>query len=961
MKKILICFMLLCSILLLVNCNQQIAYSFKIIGENEVEEECSILLTTDKTFDETIKWSSSDESIAVVEDGIVYGKNTGEVIITAKTSNHNETKKITVKPSIIEVTIIGKTELTINEEYTFKCELSKETTKEILWSSTDESILSVNEDGTAKALKEGTVTISCKVGQNESHFEVNVTKEKENILIEGKTQVVAGGYITLTCNYECNWTTSDESIATIESNGKLRGLKVGEVIVTATDVNDPSNYFTFTVTVLPKTPTSIEIEGPNKMSLGSTYQLKVTTKPIYSTNDVIFDSSNELIISVDQNGYLIAQSIGTATITVYSALDKNIFRTITISVVEPTPTNIIISGKNNMKQGEYQYLEAEVIGQNVTKEVTYESSDNRICIVYNGIVLAVNKGTAIIKVKSIVDESIYDEITINVSKLDSMEISKEDEALAESILQNMTLSQKVGQMFTIGFSGTSLTNSLSSAIKDYNLGNVIYMGANVSNYSTLSKMSNDIQEVMIKNNGVAAFISTDQEGGRVARLTSGGTHFISNMAMAATNDFNNTYLQGEACGSELRHYGINVNFAPVLDVNNNPNNPIIGIRSYSDNPILVAMNGINMIKGLQNAKVMACSKHFPGHGNTSVDSHYGLPTITSTKDELYQTELAPFIASIANGIDSIMTTHIIFSAIDDAYPATLSKKVLTDLLRDELGYEGIIITDGMEMDAIAKYFGTIEEAAILAVKAGVDMLLYTSTGSPKRAHTAIVNAVNKGEISIDRINESVKRILLNKIKYDLIDNYEASTSDINVMLNDHQELSYKFAEESITLVKGNFDGLDKNKSTLIISPEASFSLGSNLSSNSFASYAKSYLEKNGYKNVKSYTVAKNISSSDSTTIINAAKSYDQIVVAMSNVKTSNYSRTVSFVNSLANLNKKLVVIALETPYDIMAYSSDVTTYICCYSYQEASCKALARYLSGEFEAKGVLPITAGLK
>jgi ADP-heptose:LPS heptosyltransferase len=208
---------------------------------------------------------------------------------------------------------------------------------------------------------------------------------------------------------------------------------------------------------------------------------------------------------------------------------------------------------------------------------------------------------------------------------------------------------------------------------------------------------------------------------------------------------------------------------------------------------------------------------------------------------------------------------------------------------------------------------------------------------------------------------NVKRILLKKIKYDLIDNYEASTSDINVMLNDHQELSYKFAKESITLVKGNFEGLDKNKSTLIVSPEASFSLGTNLDSNSFASYAKSYLEKNGYRNIKSYTVAKNISSADSSTIINEAKSYDQIVIAMSNGKTSNYSRTISFVNSLASLNKKLVVIALDTPYDIMAYSDNVETYICCYSYQEVSCKALARYLSGEFEAQGVLPITEGLK
>ena len=961
MKKILICFMLLCSILLLVNCNQQVDYSFKILGKEEVEEECSILLTIDKTLDEKINWSSSDESIAVVEDGIVYGISAGEVTITAKTSNYKETKKITVTPSIIEVTIIGKTELTINEEYKFKYELSKETSKTILWSSSDDSIISINEDGSAKALKEGNVTIKCTIGQNESSFDVKVTKEKEEIKIEGKNQVVAGGYLTLTCNYECNWTTSDESIATIESNGKLRGLKAGEVIVTATDVNDPSNYSTFTVTVLPKVPTSIEIEGPNKMSLGSTYELKVTTKPAYSTTDVIFVSSDESIISVDENGYLTANSKGTATITVYSALDNKVYSKITISVVEPAPTEIKITGKTNMKQGEYQYLETEVIGQNVTKAVTYESSDNKVCIVYDGIVLAVNKGTATVLVKSVVDESIYDEITITVTKLDSTEVSKEDEALAESILNSMTLSQKVGQMFTIGFSGTSLTSSLSSAIKDYNLGNVIYMGANVTNYQTLSKMSNDIQNVMIKNNGVAAFISTDQEGGRVARLTSGATHFISNMAMAATNDFNNTYLQGEACGSELRHYGINVDFAPVLDVNNNPDNPIIGIRSYSDNPILVAMNGINMIRGLQDANVMACSKHFPGHGNTSVDSHYGLPTITSTKDELYQTELAPFIASIANGIDSIMTTHIIFTAIDETYPATLSKKVLTGLLREELGYEGLIITDGMEMDAIDKYFGTTEEAAVLAVKAGVDMLLYTSTANPKKAHTAIVNAVNSGEISIERINESVKRILLKKIKYDLIDNYQASTTDITTMLNDHQELSYKFAEESITLVKGSFDGLDKNKSTLIISPEASFSLGSNLSSNSFASYAKSYLEKNGYKNVKSYTVAKNISSSDSSTIINEAKSYDQIVVAMSNVKTSNYSRTISFVNSLANLNKKLVVIALETPYDIMAYSSDVTTYICCYSYQEASCKALARYLCGEFEAKGVLPITAGLK
>ena len=199
---------------------------------------------------------------------------------------------------------------------------------------------------------------------------------------------------------------------------KVNAAGVMPIIFASSIMSLPS----IVIAIVGKTPSGIAGEIVNVLNTANWLN---PTKPIYSTNDVIFDSSNESIISVDQNGYLIAQSTGTATITVYSALDKNIFRTITISVVEPTPTNIIISGKDNMKQGEYQYLETEVIGQNVTKEVTYESSDNRICIVYNGIVLAVNKGTAIIKVKSVVDESIYDEITINVSKLDSMEISKE--------------------------------------------------------------------------------------------------------------------------------------------------------------------------------------------------------------------------------------------------------------------------------------------------------------------------------------------------------------------------------------------------------------------------------------------------------------------------------------------------------------------------------------------------------
>ena len=380
-----------------------------------------------------------------------------------------------------------------------------------------------------------------------------------------------------------------------------------------------------------------------------------------------------------------------------------------------------------------------------------------------------------------------------------------------NIINNMTLNQKIGQMFVVGFSGTSMPSSLTSAIETYNFGNVILMGQNVSNPLTLKQMTTDIQNKMVSVNGLGGFISTDQEGGRVARLINGGTHIISQMAVSATNNPQNGYLVGEIIGTELSHYGINVDYAPVLDVNNNPDNPVIGIRSYSDDPMQVALYGNNMFKGLTSKGVMGCAKHFPGHGNTNVDSHYGLPIIDSSIEELYQVELAPFISAIANGIDSIMTTHIIFSAIDSKLPATLSEKVITGLLREQLGFDGIICTDGMEMSAVKDNFGGYGETAIKAIQAGCDMLLYTSISNPKTAHTALVNAVKSGQISEERINESVRRILLKKLKYGILDqNYNNSLDNFDEYLQLAEEQNLQLAKEAVTNIKGEFNGLDKN-------------------------------------------------------------------------------------------------------------------------------------------------------
>lgn len=828
-----------------------------------------------------------------------------------------------------------------------------------IWESSDVNIAEVF-DGMVIGNSVGNVTITLTIGEATTSKEITVVANPINITIVGQNLVEIGKSIKLDVELsketeeEIVWQSDDETIAKVNQNGLVRGISSGTTTIKASVLGNTSE---FVITVIPKNYT-IAIIGKNVMTVGEEYNFEYNDN-IGNISSVVWDIDNKDVASITSDGLLVAKNTGEVVVTVYLKGNKDIFSSFLVKVVLPAPESIKISGENKVVQGKTINLESNVTGDNVTKEVVWTSSNPRVAIVYQGIVLGVTAGTTVIKASSVVDENIYDSIEITVEKYNPKEESKDDLEKVNKIIESMTLSQKIGQMFVVGLGGTTMPNDLSSAIENYNFGNVIYMAYNVTNPNTLSKMSDDIQNKMLKENNVPGFITIDQEGGRVIRLTNGGTHFISNMALAATNDINNGYLEGQAIGKELRNYGINCDFAPVLDVNNNPENPIIGIRSYSDNPVLVSLFGNKMIDGLQESNVMACSKHFPGHGNTSVDSHYGLPKITSSYDELYQTELAPFISAIANGIDSIMTTHIIFSAIDEIFPATLSEKVLTDLLRKELGFNGVIYTDGMEMGAVTSNFGGHDKTAVLAVKAGVDILTYTSINNPKTAHKALMDAVKSGEISEERINESVRRILLKKLKYGLLDNCYAKNENINQLLKDNEKLNNDFAIKGLTQVKGEFNGLDKSLSTLLISPTSSYSLGDGLESNSFANYAYNYLKDNGHKNLKYLTVDKNITSSQQSEILNIYKNYDQIVIAMSNVKTSGYNDTIKLINTLTQNHKNVIVIALDTPYDLLSYNN-VTNYICVYGYQKASVIALSKYLNGEFKAKGKSPINENL-
>jgi beta-N-acetylhexosaminidase len=623
---------------------------------------------------------------------------------------------------------------------------------------------------------------------------------------------------------------------------------------------------------------------------------------------------------------------------------------------------IHINGADKVKEGETIVLEVEVTGSK--EEVSCESDDATVltAAMLDGttcLVSGVAAGMANV-IFSVGDYSVTYRVTVEAKEQtdngddddnDDDDDNGDDEALAyvNVVMDGMTLEEKIGQMFVVGFYGATIPTATRQNIQRCKFGNYIFMQYNTESPEALLELTTALQDGIRDLVGVPAFIAIDQEGGKIVKFISGATHFIGNMALAATGDAENAYLVGKAVGTELRNYGINVDFAPVLDVNNNPQNPIIGIRSYSDNPEVVAAFGGNMIRGLREAKVMATAKHFPGHGDTDVDTHYGLPRIPHAMERLNAVELYPYVEAIENGLDAIMTTHIIFEALDTEYPATLSHAVLTGLLREELGFEGLIVTDAMEMQAIVNNFG-ISEAAVLAISAGADILTFTeSTTNSVTAYDAILNAVRGGRLTEERIDESVRRILLKKYEYGLFADCYPRENALTADLSAHAVLNAQLGEKSLTLAKGTFSGLDKTKSTLLISSLLTrYELEPGLSgdNNSFAFVAKTHLASMGYD--VNYRV---FSTNKYADILAAAQNYDQIVIAFDNPS----GKQVDLIKVIYKFNADIVVISLDKPYDINLFP-EIDNYICAYEYTPLAVATLIRYLNGEFTAKGVLPI-----
>lgn len=816
----------------------------------------------------------------------------------------------------------------------------------VTWESSDDSVCEVVQN-TLKGISEGNAIITCKYKDLEAKHKVEVIEKKYEISIKGISSMLVGETYTFSATSKPDgdvlFKSSDESILEVSSEGVVKAKKVGTAKVIAYIGSNNSEY---EVIVKENVKKAVKIKTLNSVEVGKSIPFGIETIP--QNLNTIIEISDESIITIKE-GFAIGLKEGITTIKVYLEAEKDIFEEMQITCLPNSDRDFTLSGKEELKTGEIGFIEVKY-NSNIRKDLEWEVSDKTKAIINNGYILALACGEVIVKATLKDNQEIFSEIKISISEKDKV-IDEESIAKANELLSKMTLNQKLGQMFVTGFTGTYCSDELISAINEYNFGNIIYMGYNVNNPGTIFEMSQIIQECMIQNNLIRAFIATDQEGGRVARLTNGATHFISNMALGATGNYKNSYNVGLIMGKELLSYGINTDFAPVLDVNNNYLNPVIGVRSYSDNPIEVALYGTNMIKGLKEANVLAASKHFPGHGNTSVDSHYGLPMIETTYEELLQMELAPFISAINAGIDSIMTTHIIFSKIDNKYPATLSQEILQNILREKLGFEGLIITDSMEMNAITKYFGSYDETSVKAVLAGADILTYTGLTNAKKAYQGLYNAVIDGVINTERIDESVRRILLKKIKQGLLEEKEYSPLTQEELL-ENEMFNNKLAMESLTLLKGDFKGLDKTKKTLIVSNNCSFDLSTS-STNTLGSFCKDYFAEKGYM-VDTFDINKvnqNVISELNTLV----KKYDAIVLAFSNVQTKNETQIINLVNTITKNNNEFIVIGLDSPYDIMCYDN-ISIYINVYGYQKASCYAISRFLNGEFKACGKSPI-----
>jgi beta-N-acetylhexosaminidase len=534
-----------------------------------------------------------------------------------------------------------------------------------------------------------------------------------------------------------------------------------------------------------------------------------------------------------------------------------------------------------------------------------------------------------------------------------------DVKYAAETLEGMTLEDKVGQLFMVYVHGEAADTDHPDAVASnlerlgaengaafvasYKPGGIIYF--DWANFSSTDGLT-DPEQIAALSSGlqdaaeVPLLIATDQEYGTVVRIGEPATQFPGSMSLGATRDAEAARRAAEIAGAELRAMGLNQNFAPDADVNVDPANPVIGVRSFGSDPALVAELVAAQVDGYHDGGVAVSAKHFPGHGDTGTDSHVGLPVITHTAEEWERIDAPPFIAAIEAGADLIMSAHLQFPALDDSLtPATLSAPILTGLLREKLGFEGVIVTDSLEMQGVRTEYGD-DRVPVMALQAGADMLLMPPDFP--LAYDAVLTAVSTGELTEERIDESVMRLLLLKYRLGLASESRAeSDGPETVGADEHRQVAADIADRSITLL-ANDGTLPLAAGSVLVT-----GWGENTTARLTAALNTEGLQ------AEALVTGDEPDADQIKAAVAAAAGRDLVVVSTYNVKAG--GAQANLVAELRKSGVPVVTAAVGTPYDA-AHLGAVNASLATYSYTETSLASLAKVVTGAVDPTGTLPV-----
>lgn len=515
-------------------------------------------------------------------------------------------------------------------------------------------------------------------------------------------------------------------------------------------------------------------------------------------------------------------------------------------------------------------------------------------------------------------------------------------------MRQLTLREKIGQLIVAGFPGPEIDEETQRLLAEYKIGNIILFAHNVVNREQLKGLCAELQRSITGHTGYPALISIDQEGGRVTRLPKDAVNVPGAMAIASTGRPENAYAAGRITAREMRALGINFNLAPVLDINNNKQNPVINVRSYGDTAEVVTEYGLQMLRGLKDGGVLAAIKHFPGHGDTAVDSHLGLPSIDKSLESLAELELKPFRAAIDGGAECLTSAHILFPSIEkDQVPATMSKTIITDLLKHQMGYDGLVISDCLEMDAIQNYYGTAE-GAVGALKAGVHLLFISHSAQlVKDAVRRIEHAVETGELSVDILDEAVEKVLFYKAKYGVVKDGELTEAEHEVNRRAAEAISL----ESICHAGSTLVPVRKGASDTIVigslpyrPDQASSQASAELSFPAEAAAAWG---------IEHLLTDINPDEAEQSRIVNEIRHVPNVIIGLYN--GCDHRGQIGLANRLVRAGHRVTAVALGKPYDLELLEAGVCG-LAAFEYTRMSIRSVIRILSGEAAPTGKISL-----